>query len=346
MRVVGKWLAMVAAIAVATAAGVATETNPTTMGFVYFCVVVFLSLWAGLAAGVFVSLLATAGYNYYFLPPLHTVHIDDPRNWGALTAFLLSSFVVTRLVVAARAQAADAERRRLQSEANAHLDLLRQSDAFKTSLLRAVSHDLTTPLTAIRIHTESLKRHAAAAPELAEAVNAIDGETARLHRRIDNLLTIARLEAGRFTPHPEPTPPADVFHAVREALPLLFAARPVTISVERDCPDAFVDPSLVLEIMVNLLENAHRAAPEGTPLELAAECADGAVRLVRLEVRDRGPGVPADSDVTQRGLGLEIARGLTAASNGTFVLVNRAGGGAVARVELPAATLQAVEDDE
>jgi hypothetical protein len=63
-------------------------------------------------------------------------------------------------------------------------------------------------------------------------------------------LTIARLEAGRFTPHPEPMPPADLFRSVHENLPGVFAARPVTISVDRHCADAYVDPSLALEILV------------------------------------------------------------------------------------------------
>jgi two-component system sensor histidine kinase KdpD len=293
--------------------------------------------------GIAASVGATAAYNYFFIPPLHTFRIDDPRNFVALVVFLVWSLVVTRFVVAAREHAAEAERLRLEGEASAHIELLRQSDAFKTSLLRAVSHDLTTPLTAIRIHMESLKRHAAAAPEpeLANVVTAIADETARLHRRIDNLLTIARLEAGRFTPHPEPTPPADIFHAVRESLPLVFASRPVTIFVARDCPDAYVDPSLVLEIVVNLVENAHRAAPPASLLELAAKCEEGRVVL---DVLDRGPGITADADVVQRGLGLEIARGLTASSNGTFTIVPRQGGGTIARVELPAATLPDAED--
>jgi two-component system, OmpR family, sensor histidine kinase KdpD len=245
---------------------------------------------------------------------------------------VIAALLAIQFVVAAR--------RRAAAEASAHLHSLRQSDAFKTSLLRAVSHDLTTPVTAIRIHTAALQRHAASFPEIAPAVAAIDEETARLHRRIDNLLTLARLDAGRFTPHPEPTPPADVFHAVEESLSLVFAARPVTIEVARNCPDAFVDPSLALEILVNLVENAHRAAPAGAPIELAAACVRDRVEL---EVRDRGPGVPEDSDVIQRGLGLEIARGLTAASNGTFELVRREGGGTIARVVLPAAVVGAIE---
>jgi two-component system sensor histidine kinase KdpD len=315
-----------------TGAGVALRVNPTTMGFVYLFGVVLLSMAGGLRVGIAASLLATAGYNYFFLPPLHTFHVDDPRNWAALASFLVSALLVTRILLSAREQAAEAERRRLAGEENAHLDLLRQSDAYKTSLLRAVSHDLTTPLTAIRIHTAALQRHAAAVPELRDAANAIDVESSRLHRRIDNLLTIARVESGRFTPHPEPTPPADLFRAVHETLP----AVPVTISVAGDCPDAHVDPSLALEILVNLVENAHRASPPEAPIELAAEAAG---ERVRLEVRDRGRGIAPDSDVVQRGLGLEIARGLTTASHGTFTLENREGGGAVARVELPAAVL-------
>jgi len=334
VRAAVKWLTVVVVIVALTAAGALTDVNPTTMGFIYLFGVVFLSMWAGLKVGIATSLLATACYNYYFLPPLHTFHIDDPRNWTAMTAFLLAALVVTRLVLAARAQAAEAERLRLEGEASAHIDLLRQSDAFKTSLLRAVSHDLTTPLTAIRIHTASLERQTADAPELAEAVKAISDETARLHRRIDNLLTIARLESGRFTPHPEPTPPADLFRTVRESLASVLATRPVTITLDDDCPDAYADPSLVLEILVNVVENAHRASRPGSPIELAAQYVGSHVRL---EVRDRGPGVAADSDMARHGLGLEIARGLATACNGTFTLTNREGGGAIARIDLPVA---------
>lgn len=302
-----------------------------------------LATLVALSVAIVSSLLATAIYNYFFLPPLYTFHVDDPRNWMALTAFLVSALLVTRLVLSARAQAAEAERGRLELEAATHIEALRESDALKTSLLRAVSHDLTTPLTTIRIHTESLKRHAAALPELQDTVRAIDDETTRLHRRIDNLLTIGRLEAGRFTPRPEPTPPADIFRSVRETLPLVFAARQVSISVAPDCPEAFVDPSLVLEILVNLVENAHRASSASATLELTATRVDSRVRL---EVLDRGVGIGGDPDVARRGLGLEIARSLATASGGTLELADREGGGAVARIELPAAIFSNVEESE
>jgi two-component system, OmpR family, sensor histidine kinase KdpD len=224
-------------------------------------------------------------------------------------------------------------------EENAHMEALRESEALKTSLLRAISHDLTTPITAVTIRTESLRRRAGNDPELLDDVGAIAEETARLRRRIDNLLAMARLEAGKSQPRREPTPPADLFRAARENLPLVFAARPVTVHVDPDCPDANVDPSLALEILVNLIENAHRVSPPGAPVDLVARRHPFDGDKLRIEVLDRGPGVPQTTDVAQRGLGLEIARSLAAANGGSIGLAPRAGGGTGARVDFPAALL-------
>lgn len=260
------------------------------------------------------------------------------------------------LVSASRLVGLAVERERFIEE-NTHMQAVRESEALKTSLLRAISHDLTTPLTAITIHTEALRRKAGADAELRESVAGIADETGRLRRRIDNLLSMARLEAGKARPRPEPTPPADLFHSVRENLPLVFESRPVRILVEEDCPDANVDPSLALEILVNLIENAHRVSPPQAPLELVARRHPIDSLQVRIEVLDRGPGVPAGvadadgnllaratSDIAQRGLGLEIARSLAAANGGSIGITPRPGGGTIARVDLPAALLPVVEE--
>jgi len=373
----GKLFLAALTIGVLTAGARLGNLNEPTAGFLYLLAVLFLAMWGGLLVGAVASLLATAAYNVFFFPPLYTLSIADPSNWVALTTFLVTSVVVSRLVVRAREQAHEAEQRRREVEAlaadrerfmeeRAHLQALRESDELKTSLLRAVSHDLQTPLTAIGLHIEALRREAAGKAELAETTAAIAGEAARLRRRIDNLLTMARLDAGRAAPRPEPTSPADLFRAAGENLPLVSASREVTIHVDDDCPDVQVDPTLVVEVIVNLIENAHRAAPAGTAIELVARRHPTDADRVCLEVRDRGPGSPAlpnaavdsaaraapspsasaeeaTSDVPRRGLGLEIARSLAKASQGSLELVARPGGGTVARLDLPAARLPAAE---
>jgi K+-sensing histidine kinase KdpD len=358
------WIATFGSLAVVTAAGRAINLNPSTIGFAYLIVVLLISVRGGLLIGTVSSVLATLCYNFFFFPPLYTLTIEQPANWFALAAFLVASVTVNRLVVAARVQAEKAEHRGQELETlyaererfmeeNAHVQALRESESLKTSLLRAISHDLTTPITAVTIRTESIRRRAGTDSELIDDVAAIAEETARLRRRIDNLLAMARLEAGKAKPHREPTPPADLFRATRENLPIVFSARPIMVHVDADCPDANVDPSLALEILVNLLENAHRVSPAGATIELAAQTHPLDPGKLRIEILDRGPGLPpgvADADgnvitettdVAQRGLGLEIARSLAAANGGSIGLAPRPGGGTIARIDLPIAVLGA-----
>ncbi len=240
------------------------------------------------------------------------------------------------------------ERERFLGE-RAHLDALKESDALKTSLLRAVSHDLRTPITSIRLGLDRLKRFPA---ETAKIVEDVARETERLSRRIDNLLAMARLDAGTFVPHPEPTPAADLFRATLDALPLALAGRAVDVFVAPQTPDLYVDPTLAVEILANLLENASRAAPSGT-LELAAAPSPRDAARVRLDVLDRGSGVSPDvkraaaggapGDAGRAGLGLTICQSLAHALGGSIALVDRPGGGTIARFEVPAAAAPAEE---
>lgn len=231
------------------------------------------------------------------------------------------------------------ERARLLEEA-AHLEAVRESDTLKTSLLRAVSHDLRTPLTAMRLEIESLDRQLQDQPAPLDSVRGLSLAQERLARRIDNLLSLARLEAGVARPRPEPMPPGELFRAVRESLALLLAGRPVEVRIAPGCPDLWADPSLALEALVNLLENAARAAPPECPIVLAAEPDPAAPERIRVEVRDEGPGMPELGDSAAGGLGLQIARDLAEANGGALSLLGRAGEGkegTVARITLPAA---------
>lgn len=265
-----------------------------------------------------------------------------PRTRGAL-AVRQTRANREALESVARLLALALEREGLLAE-RSHLQAVKESEAFKTSLLRAVSHDLRTPLTSIRMGLEMLR---AAFPEAGHtALQEIQRESERLSRRIDNLLAMARLEAGTSAPRVEPTPPPDLFRTALENLPLVLEGRRVSVRVGDGCPDILVDPYLTVEILVNLLENAASAAPSGEPIEVSADgTSDGRVRI---EILDRGPGIPdllktgparrsPPGDSGRGGLGLEICRSFAGALGGAFTLMDRPGGGTIARLELPAA---------
>lgn len=233
-------------------------------------------------------------------------------------------------------------------ERSAAAAALAESDRLKTALLRAVSHDLRSPLTSLGLEIEGLARETAARAELAPRLTRLAREHARLSHRIDNLLAAARLEAGVVRPNPEPTPPGELFGRVRDGLAAVLDGRPVEVRCAEECPDVDVDPTLAVEILSNLIENAARVSPEGASIELSARAAGAGT--VELEVADRGPGLPpalaarfdpraprGGAAELGGGLGLAIADSFARVSLGALALEPRPGGGTIARVRLPAA---------
>lgn len=341
LRGAAVWAAAPVTVALLTWIGRTAGANAPTIGFVYMVAVLALAAWGGQAAGVVASVLATLCFNFFFFHPVATFTIADPANWVALVSFLAASTFASRLVATANARAEEARQRQREVEVlfakASHLEAVRESEALKTALLRAVSHDLRTPLTTMRLEIESLESRLAGQPEALASLHGLALEQARLARRIDNLLALARLEAGLARPRPEPTPPGSLFRAARESLAPALAQRELTTRIAPGCPDLLADPSLTVEILVNLLENAARISPAGTLLELAAAPDPGRAGLISLEVLDHGPGIPS-GDLSSGGLGLRIATSFAEAQEGSLELLDRPGGGTIARLRLPAAS--------
>jgi two-component system sensor histidine kinase KdpD len=217
-----------------------------------------------------------------------------------------------------------AERSHLEAEA-VEAEALRRSDALKTALLRAVSHDLRSPLTAILASADAL-----ASPRLAlepddrlELADSIHAEATRLDRVVGQLLDLSRLEAGTAEPRRELWP---VDELVSQALAgVADGTGRVQLEVAPDAPPVEVDAAQVERALANLVENALRYSPAGSHVIVRAE--HGAAEL-RLHVVDRGPGLPAEQrdalfqpfrrGETGRGsgLGLAIARGFAEANGG------------------------------
>jgi len=250
---------------------------------------------------------------------------------------------------------------------------LRRADTVKTALLRAVSHDLRSPLTAISAAGEAVGSPSLTQPERAEMAEVIQEEARRLSRLVDNLLDLTRLEAGAAEPRRDWT---SVEELIRTALAELAAGpEEFSLSIDRELPLVSVDPVQMERAFVNVLENARRhsgghpvsvraravrglaRAPSGQPSSTDATAADRAGDgrpsggRVIVRIVDRGPGIPpaqlervfepfyragtTSGGHRGSGLGLAIARGFTQASSGSLHVESLPGQGASFVFELP-----------
>ncbi len=293
-----------------------------SLGVLYlFAVLPVAALW-GLRYAVLVSIVSMLTFNWFFLPPTHTLQLRDSENWVALAVYLVTAVSVSWLA---------ARRRSLERE-----------DVAKTAVLRSVSHDLRSPITAILTASEVAAGDVSDA-DRAELLESIRAQAERLDRLVGNLLDLSRLEAGAASPELEVWP---VDSLVARALE---AVGPGGEAVDVSLPDeplaVRVDAAQLEHALANLLENALEMSPS-VSLDVAPRDED-----VVFRVADEGPGVSAlERDVIFEpfargssangsrgaGLGLAIARGFLEVNGGRLWLEPDDGHGATFAFALPA----------
>ncbi|MCY3022411.1 MAG: sensor histidine kinase KdpD [Planctomycetota bacterium] len=297
------------------------------------------------AAALYVPLSATRGP--VGVLGVHPVH--QGRLLGAEQMHLLEAFASqTALAI---------ECDRLSDEAQgAHLAA--EAERSRNALLSSVSHDLRTPLAGICGAASSLlekgdRLEPAARRELTES---IQDEAERMARLVGNLLEMTKLDSGATRVRKEWCPLEEVVGGALTRLEKVLGQRRITTRIPADLPEVPLDVILVEQVFVNILENAAKYTPPGSPVDIVASAND---KEVSVEIADCGPGLaPGDEKkVFEKfyrgkatgarqgwrgtpggvGLGLAICRAIIEAHGGRISAANRPGGGAVFRFTLPLA---------
>ena len=244
-------------------------------------------------------------------------------------------------------QIAMAIERTLLSEEAQHALLRAETEALRSTLLSSVSHDLRTPLAAITGSSTALLQEDITLDKQSrrELVQTIFEEAEHLNQIIRNVLDMTRLEAKAISVQKEWQSLEEIVGVVLNRLADKLNSRQVTTRIPAEIPLVPFDPLLIEQVLMNLLDNAIKYTPEGTPLELSAVVKGSDVVM---ELADRGPGIPPGDEerifekFVRRaavgggiGLGLTICKAIVNAHGGQIWAESRPGGGSVFRFTLP-----------
>lgn len=437
--------------------------NQTTVALSFLMLVLLTASRWHLAYAVYLSVLCTLLYNFFFLPPIGQLTIEDPQNWVALAAFLCSSVLVSHLSAKEHRHAETSEARlrevellyefsqqmllqedlrglaratpsvaaavfgfravalyvhdedaayysdpgnellpmvdlklaATQTETGAtlrngvrvvplslgmrsvgalaltdsefsaqiyeaigglvaigleraaalerssRLEAWREGERLRSALLDSVTHDLRTPLTAIRAAATTLSSQPdLPEPERAELVAVVDEESARLNRLIGQAVEMAQLDAAAVQVNRQPEDVRALIETTVEQMRPLLRDRPVDVQIAEGLPRIPMDRSLVHRVLRHIMENSARYSPGGSPITISV--AHDEYRLL-VTVSDKGPGIdPGDQPFvfdkffrgkkqkTQSGgtgMGLAITKAILEAHGGGIELVSRPGEG-------------------
>ena len=288
------------------------------------------------ATGLYVPLLGSRGtVGVLGLRPNDPRSLQTPEQLHQLETFASQ----TALAIERARLAEDAEQAQVRAE----------TERLRNSLLSSVSHDLRTPLASITGAASTLIENEARldAATRRDLLEALHEEADRLNRLVQNLLEMTRLEAGALVPHTAWHSVEEVVGAALGRFGKSLAERPVTARIPAELPLVPMDDVLIEQVLINLIDNAIKYTPPGTPIEVSADETAGAVVV---EVADRGPGLPPGEErlifekfhrtdpapsARGAGLGLAICQGIIRAHGGSIWAENRPGGGVALRFTLP-----------
>jgi two-component system, OmpR family, sensor histidine kinase KdpD len=284
--------------------------------------------------------------------------IEDPAQAVVMLPVVLGGRVAGSLGFAGSAASESVHRaianltavaieRTRSEDATRRAEASRESQELKSAILDGVAHDFKTPLTAIKAAVTSLLNTWSSGDLQPDLLEVIDEEADRLNVMVTDAIQAARIDAGELQVRREPWAIEDILDRTLKAVASRLEGRRVQAQVPAGLPLVAADAGLVGLVLRQILDNALKYSPPGSPIDISARSTG---TLVSVSVADRGPGVP-DSERTRvferlyrghaaepvpgTGVGLAVARQIVEAHGGTIHVENRPDGGAIFLLTLP-----------
>ena len=332
------WAAAAAVASTLLGLAMAPRFDLVNVAMVYLLAVVCIALRFGRGPVVAASVLGVAAFDYFFVVPAGTFHVDDPQYLLTFGMMLAVGLVISRLTETVRARA----------QAQASLALQAETERIRNALLSSISHDLRTPLAVITGASSSLAERGEqlGGEERRALARSIYERSTEMAELVAKVLQMTRLESGGVRVERDWGSLGEIACSVLRRLRERLASHLVMVELPDDLPLVRVDSTLIEQVLANLLENAARHTPARTLVRLRARRAEG--ELV-VSVEDFGPGL-AEGDLERIfqkfshaapggvGLGLAICRAIVKLHGGRIWAETMPGGGSAFRFTLPLET--------
>ena len=313
------------------------DLDKAHVALAFLLVVLGGSAAGGRALGMSLSIAAFFVFNWVFLPPFNTFVISNPLDWLVLITFLITGLVAAQLL----------EWRKRETDAEARAEGWKRADQLKDALLASVSHDLRTPLTAIKGIANEIWTGGDA-----ERAQVLEEEADRLSALVDDLLELSQINAGGMRVRTALNTVDDLVGAALERVEAAHREQRINVRIEHEGGILVgeFDFAQAMRALTNLLENALKYSPVSSRVLLRVWRAG---ELLHFAVEDDGPGVPAGEEekifepfyrghatadrARGTGLGLSIARQLVVMQGGVLTYERRRSeGGSRFAMTLPA----------